>query len=536
MPDDKPSWLTRAHPKRKVWTRDEKRMRASFHGRIRDLSPYLKPHRFEATEEIQKDPSKLDRAELGYAIQLNSSYLSEIFGHVREAPATYEWGPMGDDSEENREQPPEDTVARGLWEDATRTDTNWENFFQRKVLEWMLTSPGGFIVTDVPPGRRQAASDDSGRRPYVRFVPMSDVIDIGRSRTGFPWIKIRETRDTRTPRSEENELAENILLYELRDGETVVTRYDADGEVKVPENASEENLRNDGRSVSMGEIVDRQGQPTLPLVHARFGEHPDLSWIGAGAIMGLDDIVLSIYNTVSEMRTGYRDLVIALLVYRGPKEQAKDLEKALTNGTRYAHVGEDGDNELKRLSADSAEVDAGVTQIEMALKAWAESAKRKAAEAMDRQMSGVALQAEFQLDLAPLLREVTEQLDDIESATMHRLAQLDNDSLGESDLRTIGVERDKSFDPEDEASRIARIVDEAPFWRLVPAEAKRDVVRQWIESTGAVNMDRELELEGGETIKLREFLPEEIVGLAESENREFRQRSQLGATGLLGEQ
>lgn len=527
--DSRPSWLDREHPNRDRWVEDEDRMRASFHGRVRDLAHYIKPHRFEETEKVKRDPSNLRRAEVGYGIQLNSSWLAEIFGHIRNAERTYRWGPLSgaEDEEGIQSEPPENTVARSLWEDATRTDTTWRNFFGRTVLEWILTSPGGFIVTDVPPGRAPTQADDN-RRPFVRFVPMSDVIDIGRSRTGFPWIKLVETRDNRGPRDEDEEdLSQNTLLYELRDGETVVTRYNADGEPIEPE-ASEQVLRDEGKALSMGKIVDRQGQPTLPLVHARFGQHPDVSWLGAGTIMGLDDIVISLYNTITEMRTGYRDLVVSLLTYVGSDDQAEEVREALEEGTRFAHLGEDADNTLERVAAENSEVDGGITQIEMGLKAWAESAKRKAADAMDREMSGVALQAEFQLDLAPLLREISETLDDIESATMHRLAQLDDESAEGEELRTMGVERKREFDPEDEASRIARLVDEFPAWRLVPAQAKRDVVQRWLEVSGTLDMDREIDLEGGETTTLREFLPDKIVELAESQDRALQQRSQLG--------
>lgn len=528
---EKQSWVEREHPWRRIWAEDEARQRASYHARRKDLAEYLVPHRFERTPEVKKSPANLDRADLGYGIGLNRSYLSEIFGHVRSASAEYTWGPLVASSEVDEDgvvegAPPSGTLARTVWEDATRENTSWRNFFLRKVLEWMLTSPGGFVVVDVPAGPRGSSEREDrerGRRPYVRFAKLSDVVDLGRSGSGFRWIKLREKRDTRSPDGDEDEIQNHYLLYRLAEGgRTRVTRYDERGEEVVLPGQSE-------ATVDMGVIRDKQGEPVLPLVPAMFGEHADIPWLGAGLLPGLDDIVIDLFNAVSEMRAGYRDLVVAFLAYVGPN--GDKVEKALESGTRYLDLGDNPDASINRVAADSAEVDAGVTQVELALRAWAEGAKRKGADAVAREMSGIALQAEFQLDLAPLLREITEELDDVESNVMHRLAQVADETVGMDQIKTVGVKRNRDFRPEDEASRIARIVEEfRPMVDRVPSQAQREIVMRWLEATGIVNLDQTVVLANGDgEATLRELLPDEVEELAEVAERRFRQQSDLTA-------
>lgn len=524
-PSESSAWVKRRHPDYDTWRDDEHRMRATVHARRSDLAHYLVPHRFEG-EDVKK-PEKLDRAGLGYGISLNESYLHEILGHIRGASATYRWGPLADTEDALNGAPPEGTVARRLWEDVTRENVAWRNFFGRDVAEWMLSTPGGLILTDMPMGRQSTEADAqaAGRRPYARLVPMSQVLDVGRSGQGFRYVKLLEVRDTRTFDSKDNEMSQYMVVYRMNEArETVVTRWTEKGEkVTLPGQESPD--------INLGTIVDRQGQPALPLVPATFGRHPDVPWLGSGLLMGLDDIVIDLFNTVNEMRAGYRDLVIALLVASGEDAVTESIEEALQEGSRLVSVGVEGD--LTRLAADSAEVDAGVTQIEVALKAWAHSAKRKAADAMERSQprSGISLQAEFQLDLAPLLREVTEQLDDVESNVMHRMAQMQDVDASPDDLRSIGVRRDRNFRPEEEASRIARLVDEfRDMIGIVPAEAKAQMVERWLEASGVVDMDQEVETEEGER-PLREVLTTRIEDLAEMSERQLRQRASM--TGPL---
>lgn len=512
-------WIKRTHPHYKTWSDDQERMRATFHARRRDLVPYLVPHRFEqGADGAAGNPKNLDRAELGYGISLNSSYLSEIFGQIRGAEATYSWGPLSGDTDEGG-IPPIGTTARSLWEDATRENTSWRNFFHRDVLEWMLSSPGSLIVADVPPGRREAQSDDSTRRPYVRNVPLSDVWDIGRSPTGIRWVKLVERRDLREPDSDANELTENVIIYRLEDRRTLVQRWTMDGDRIGPE-------------IDMGAIVDRQGDPALPVVLNVFGRHPDIRWVGEGLLTGLDDIVIDLFNVTNEMRAGYRDLVIALLTYAG--DDAKQVFDSIEKGSRLIDLGEDPDARLERLAADSVEVDAGIAQLDQGIRAWARSAKRKASdfEETSQVRSGMSLEAEFQIDLVPLLREVVEQLDNVESSVMHRLAQLDDESVGVDGLQDIGVRRAREFDPEEEASRISRLVDEfRDGWTIVPAEVKAEVVSRWIESARIADLDQEITTADGNTVTLREFVSDRAEELAELAERRLRQQASL--TGPL---
>lgn len=520
MPDNDGLWVERKHPFYDTWADDEERMRATYHARRRDLAPYLVPHRFESgAEGAAGRPQTLDRAELGYGISLNSSYLAEVFGQIRGAEASYHWGPLGGDTDDESGLPPIGSTARSLWEDATRENTSWRNFFHRDVLEWMLSSPGSLIVADVPPGRRAAQSDDATRRPYVRNVPLSDVWDMGRSPTGIRWVKLVERLDRREPDSDDNEISENVIIYRLEGGRTLVQRWTMDGDRIGPE-------------IDMGAITDRQGDPALPVVLNAFGRHPDVRWVGEGLLTGLDDIVIDLFNVVSEMRAGYRDLVVALLTYAG--NDAEGVFKAIKAGSRMIDLGDDDNARLERLAADSVEVDAGIAQLEQGIRAWARSAKRKASdfEETSQVRSGMSLEAEFQIDLVPLLREVAEQLDNVESSVMHRLAQLDDESVGADALQEIGVRRAREFDPEEEASRISRIVDEfRDGWSIVPAEAKAEVVQRWLESARIADLDQEVETADGSTVTLRELVADRAEELAEFSERSLRQRASL--TGPL---
>lgn len=530
-PQEEGRWVTRKHPQWDVWRDDQERMRATFHARRKDLAHYLVPHRFEATADIRDSPEKMDRAALGYGVGLNEAYLREIFGHIRSTPRTYTWGPLsGDEEHDISGQPEENTTARMLWEDATGDNTSWRNFFSRTVLEWMLSSPGGFVVVDSQLKAEDSGSflagpprqSDNDTQPLLRFVPMRQVWDLGRSPNGFRWIKMREVRDERSPKGQTNEFTQNWILYQLEDGgATTVRRVDKDGKTVTLEGQEQE-------VITLGTFTDKQGQPRLPIVYAGFGAHPEISWLGSGLLLQLDDIVIDLFNALNEMRSGYRDMVLAFLVYFGEESQAQEIFSALKEGTRFLHAG-DTDANLERIAADSTEVDAGVTQIEQGLKAWRQSARRKAERAMEREMSGVALQAEFQLSLAPLLREVAETLDDVESNVMHLAAQMAGE---EGDLQTVGVERNREFRPEDEASRIARIVDDfRAAWSLVPSQAKRDIVMSWLEATGEVDLGREVEMADGSTQTLRELLPDEIEELAEMGERRMRRQSEM--TGPL---
>lgn len=521
-----PAWLTRRHRGYDRWTEKEQKQRATYVATKELLTPYLVPHRFEADLEatVKTDPADLPRSRLGFAMKLNAAYLAEIFGHVRRTGKTYNWGPLGNEEEvATTGKPPEDSVAATLWEDITRENTSWSNFFQRIVMEWMLTSPGGFVVVDIPPSKaakdkakeKPSAADDreEGRRPFFRFVPWSAVEDVGRSGTGFRYVKILEYVDDRQPKDREDKgLTEYRLLYTLDEqGNTIAGRYDSDG-----------NLNGD--EIDLGRLTDRQGQARIPLVPVQFGEDSVIPWIGGALLDGLDDVVIDIYNAYSEVREGFRDVAFSFLTHRG--EDPKSVQVQLSSGSRFVSVGDDENAEINRIAGDAGEVQAGLDLIDLAIRAWMLSAKRKAQEASESRAqgpaSGISLRAEFELDLVPLLADIAGHLDGVESECMHLAVQMLDDTVkGDSqELRGIGVERDDDFRPEDEASRISRIVGD--FMERVmklPVEGMADTLVNWADASGLFDMDREVEVAGEDAITLREYFRREGIKLAEAQER-----------------
>lgn len=518
-------WVQRKHPGFEKWKKAQALSRASYLARRDDLVPYLVPHEFEESlpedeherrkalaRGAQMDPRDLPRAKLGFGIGLNESYLSEVLGHIRGASVSRDFSLLDPNTEgATSGEPSEDSAARRLWEDVTRRNTTWKNFFHRKVLDWILTSPGGLIVVDAPAGVSVTAADDEALTPFFRFVPWSQVFDVGRSSRGFRWVKLTERVDARDPKGEDSEEIETrYVLYELLDdGTTEVSRYDEKGEPAKFEVETEDGEFEEVASRNLGAFVDRQGDPTLPIVNAGFGEHPDVSFVGTGLLMGLDEIVVDLFNLVTEIREGFRDEVFSLLVHKGPKaESVKDL---LAKGSRFVSLGDEENVGLSRLAPDAAIVSSGETLIRLALESWAESARRKASKAQERELSGVALQAEFQLDLAPLLREIAGVLDDLETNALVLAAQFVDRDASVEELRSISVDRDSEFRPEDEASRISRIVGEAKqaFGRVPSGQALTEAFMRWAESSGIFNLDQEVELQGGETVLLRDLLRQE---------------------------
>lgn len=522
-----PSWLTRKHPDYTRWVNKEAKQRASYVATLELLIPYLVPHRFE-TEDKTKDNKDLPRARLGFGFKLNAAYLAEIFGHIRQAARVYFWGPLSEATEENTAEAgrPAGGVAQQLWDDATLSNVTWSNFFQRTVLEWILSAPGGFIIADVPPGKAESQKEeqDAGKRPYFRFISMSSVEDLGRGDNGFRWLKILEEVDERGVKDDRDKgISVHRLIYELDEdtGSTFVTRYDKDGE-PVP------IVTGEGKEVSevdMGAFVDRQGHTTLPVIYASYGEDAIVPWLGGALLDGLDDIVLDIYNTYSEVREGYRDVAFGFLAYKGT--DAKQVRDQLADGSRFVHVGEGDDDTLDRVAAESAETMAGIQLIDLAIRAWALSAKRKAEEAADSRAqgprSGISIRAEFELDLVPLLVDISGHLDSIESDCMHIAAQLADKNLDgtEDEVRAIKVETNKDFRPEDEASRITRLAGD--FLRDVtsniPVEAMVDILEKWAEASDIFDMEREVELADGTTVTMREYIRLEGYKIFEAQER-----------------
>ena len=529
------SWVDRTHPSRGAWIDAERRMRDSFVATRAALVKYLVPHRFEGRDA---DPASILRSRYGYGIKLNEAYLHEIMGHVRGAMVSRVWGPLagagGDESQPGR--PIQDgSIAQRLYDDATRDNVSWPMFFGHVLLEWITSSPGGLVLIDNLSLRVDDASEErvAGKRPFVRFIPWSWVEDFGSGDSGLRWVKIAETVDERQPKDrEERGLTRNHVLYELTDnGETEISRWDKRGQQVGP-------------TVRPGKFFDMEDQPTLPLVDARIGQHPDMTWLGAGLLLGLDDIVIDLFNTISEAREGYRDATFGMTTYRGPDEDS--VFQAVNSGSRLVALGDAKEAEMTRISGDVAEVSGGLELVKLGIEAWKLGAKRRAQAKGETTapQSGIALQAQFQLDLVPLLVEVANALDMIETNVMYVAAQVGDRRVTARQLQSVGAVRVKDFRPEDEASRISRIVDEFdPMIHLVPAEAKGEIVARWVEATDVVDMDTPIEVAGTvdpetgeptdvETMDKAEFIERRAVELAREDEERSRQASELASIGL----
>lgn len=518
------NWVQRFHPLRHLWLGDELRQRASYIGTRRALSPYLVPHRFEGKER----PEKLSRAQLGYAIGLNSAYLQEVFGHIRVAPAHYTWGVLGADTgpgpEKDTTQPPKGGLARDFWDDCTGDGTTWTNFFEGKVLEWMVTSPGGFILVDSNKKPSAGIIDrllarKKGIRCSFKFIPASWVEDFGRGPRGYRWVKIAETNDERKPRMPDDSSgykAYHIIYELLDDGRTQIRRFDDDG--------------NQVGTTVFQKVLDMDGQGILPLIPARFGEHPDLPYMGAGVLMGLDEIVIDIYNLITEIREAYRDSVFTFLAYQGPDMQG--VQDQLAQGTRLVHIGDDSHAKLERLGAQGQEVESGLKLLDVSLTNWAASAKRRAMEITKGVgiRSGTSLRAEFQLDLVPLMVAIVEALDAVEVEAMFVLAQMQGYSNDEADQ--LFVRREKDFQMEQEATRIARIITE--FLQAVPgmpAVLLQKMIMRWADSIDFLNMDEMVDDGNGGKKKLRDVIEEQADEIAEADMQSRILQNQFGVLG-----
>lgn len=509
------NWTHIKHPDYPTWTEDEIRQRASFIATRKSMVKFLVAHRHE---EATDSPSDLRRAGFGYGIGLNKAYLNDIMGHVRGADVMRDWGPLGGPEDADIPDSPTDgTVGELMFADVTADGVSWDNFFGGTVLEWSLSSPGGFVLVDLPSGEFETMAEAllSGQRPFYKFIPMSWVWDYSRSAIGYRWIKLFEVIDDRVPNPDaagravgDTGLSGAVVLYELEDdGSTRFSRWDMDGELLF--------------EVNMGLILDRQGTPMLPLIPVKFGEHPDIDALGAGLLTGLEDIVIDMFNTVSETREAYRDSAFALWSYRGDDYDTAKVQMA--SGSRLVNLGGSEDAELLRVGADVQEIDAGLNLLQLGLSAWALAARRKAADAVHdaaAARSGIALQAEFQLDLKPLLVAITEMLNDIEVTAMFVAAQL----WGETPeaAAEVQVDRNKQYRLEEEASRIARILEEFVATIPLPTEVKVQSLMAWLEHSDVFDLDEKVE---GSDQTLREQIEEEAREMFDSEQEEQKNRS-----------
>ena len=506
------SWVNVRHPDREEWVADEERCRATYVADRASLAKFLVPHRFEGGEDVS-DPSALLRARVGFGLKLNASYIDDILGHVRAAPARYQWGPMSSDTEEITEAP-KDGVAREVWEDATRGGVPWRDFIERKVLEWILTSVGGFIVVDapkssLPDGASQAAQEAEGIRPFLVFNPLSALEDCGRDATGFRWLQCSEVVDNRGAKGEDRKrtVETRHILFELDEaGNAMVGRYDGEGELL-------------GEEVMYGELELPGGDMTLPIVEARYGEHPNIGWVGAGLLLSLSEVLIDLYNTHSETREAHRDASFGFLSYTG--SDAEGVKDFIAGGSRFVPLGNDDKASLSRVAGDPGEVTAGLAMLEFGLRAWTLAAKSNASKAMERATasSGVALQAQFELDIKPLLVEVTETLDAIETRCMQIVGLMAGHTPEE--LKDVGVQRSTDFRQEDEDSRIARKVKEVAESLNLPPALKTRLLLQWAEAFAGIDLDEvietEVEGENGETVTEKRTLREIIESEADQE-------------------
>lgn len=505
-------WVQRTHPDYRTWLEDELRWRASFVATWRALRAFLEPYYSEQGNR-ERVPR---RARFGYGIGLNRALVRSVAGHVRRAPVTRSWGPLGAPGDvETSGDPTKGTVAALMWEDATGDGTTtWTNFWDGKVLEWMLTSPGILIVVDLPPGQHATLGDalKAGQRPTVRAVPMSWVLDLGHDERGaLRWVKLHDERDLRQPKAQDAlpgmpggdpGLQKGVLLYELgEDGIATATRYNLRGEQV-------------GTPAVLPSLQTPHGQATLPLFIVRFGEHEEVEWLGSGILSSLADIVIDLYNLVSEMREAYREEVWAPLAYRG--ENADKVRELLGKNSRFLDLGSGPDNEIARVAASATGVTTGIEQVRLALTAWALEAQWRNADAVEANVqakSGVAIEHEFEVDRKPLLVSIAETLDAAEEQAMYLAAQLMG-NRPEASFK-VSVERGAEFRLEEEAGRISRIVGDFIKALDLPDVVKERIVLAWLEHAGIPGLDLDApveedeELAGGERT-LRSLVVEQL--------------------------
>lgn len=508
------SWAERLHPDWDAWVRAEQKQRASYVATRDELARFLVPHMFEGKETPGEE---LHRADLGFPVGLNAMWVLSLMGHIRNTQIEREWGPLGT-GEATESGRPTGGTAKLLYDDVTMSDTSWPSFFDNKVLQWVLTSVGGWIVVD--------AKEDPGagrRRPALRWFPWSSVENYSWGKHGPRQVKFAEIVDKRDIKADERQkLTRRHVVYELQDdGSTVVGRYDDEGDLV-------------GEEVEMGVLRDFQGHPTLPLVDAGFGSHPRIRHVHQGLLMGLDDIVIDAFNMITEAREGFRDSSFSALAYRG--DDAGEVKSHIEKGSMFWPLGADPDADITRVAGDSAPVDAGMNLFDAALKAWALSARRKSVEAMEsaEARSGVSLKAEFQLDERPLLTVIAGEMDDIESKAMLLAAQVDDENLDvrtNDDLQDMGATRSTEFNLEEEGSRITRVLQEFrdAFGGPPPSEeAQAEIIMSFLEESDLVDLDAEVE--DGEAETRRELIRRQVEDSLETR----RARRRNGAASPFG--
>jgi hypothetical protein len=365
----------------------------------------------------------------------------------------------------------------------------------------------------------QGEAETLGIRSMFKFIPYSWIEDFGRNRGGYRWIKIAETLDAREPdmKNDDTGMQRRHMLYELTaDGRTRITRWDDNG-------------RQIGTELFQT-IKNTNSQPMLPFVEVKFGKHPDVNYMGTGMLMGLDDIVIDMFNLLTEIREAYRDAVFTFLKYRGPDPDGVRVQ--LKQGTRLVHTGDDTNSDLGVVGADGSEVEAGLSLLEVSLKNWSLSAKRRAMEQQEatQARSGVSIKAEFQLDLVPVMVSITEQLDIIETNAMFILAQIEGHTVQEANV--LSIRREKDFQMEQEASRISRIVKEyMDAIPGMPAPLLKQMIMRWAESIDFLDLDAMVKMGDGSSKKLRDIIESDATDIAESDQAARMRANEFGILG-----
>ena len=488
------------------WVDDEARQRASVIATRKACIPFLVPHR---TEGNTTHPHTLKRSAFGYPMQLNASFLDEILGHLSTAEREYLFGPWVPPTIAEESQPalPENAGEdlQKLWMDATLDGMSWRRFFDETIAEWFLSSLGGFIVADnaLPDGDLIGpVADPDMVRPYVSFTPFSCVLDYRFRRNGFDQVRLLELHDTRDlakpvtdgfgTTSDGDPRTEFEVLYRLVPADEGAALADPpageQGElVAVAERRLVVGLGEQQpaaiQAVNYGTIVDRDGQPTLPLIPVRYKRHPRIPGLGQGFFMGLDDIILDAWNTHNETRAAYRDAMMSVDAIRGAtKEDMQNIAEMLQ--LNYRMIGIPQESGVETLGNDATEVTAGRELKKDAMLDWATAVKRRAGMVESRAtQSGVSLQSEFAIDLNPILSYTAGWLDEIESETLWILAQLQGLTV-EAGETTISVTRNRDFRLEPEGSRILRVLEEALQADLeIPDLVRRRALVRVLETT-----------------------------------------------------
>lgn len=518
------SWVSRKHRNYATILDQETRQRSAYLATREALVPFLVPHRFEGPAE--KSPDTLRRSNYGFGVGLNKAYLGDIMGHLRGVATNWTWGPMmGEEGDlsTTSSKAPTGGLAKEVWDDCTRKGMTWRNFMLRRVLEWLLSSPGGFILVDSPerPVDKEGKAvkldleqaKEQALRPYLTWLPWGTVQDYGMGPTGLTYLKLKEAPQKPIPGQDAPTTQQDVyLLYILGpDGSTKVTRLNQEGDTI-------------GTPVIIPKLLDPQGQPTLPFVPVSYGDSPLGEEFGTGLTGDLADIIIDMFNVYSEAREGFRDAAFGIMIYRG--DSGDRVQTFLDGGSRFVDLGDHDYANLERVAGGTEEVDRGLALLDFALKAWTQAAAQKARAAQERAqaMSGIALQAEFQLDLAPLLREVAESLDQIETATMQLVGQMGGHS--QSQLEQVKVLRDKEFRPEEEASRITRMAGEYRDSGLPSSqEVRARMALAWVKALDQMDLAQEVELGDGTTAILGDLIKGQLEVSAEQEAVEARNRA-----------